>query len=440
MKNTSYLGILIAVMSFGSTLEETIVLSEQNPSIRAAMQQAKVYASLHDAAKSGHYPSLDLSYSGTYLYEEPVVYLQGSFPGLPPGTALQIQAQNLYSGAIRLTYPLFTGFAVSAQIDEAKLRMYRAVLEADDAKRNLYMGVVQAYTAAVSMKHLMDSQQDALEATQKSYDKAKGFFDLGMGSASELYRIEANLHAVKAQQIQTNNRYKIALSQLSLMTKETINTVESLPSIQELSLDQLIQKAIVSRPDLRAIRLIVQEQQSKIDLAKSTYYPSVGLYAQAARVGDTLALDGDGFTNKDRSAAGFQINYNLFSGFKTQSQLEAAREGKLSAELMLQSYTDKVTTEINESYLTYTSLLSERKAAEAQVKAQESYEKLLQGQFEHQLADADQLSRAISSLAIARASLIVVEAKLYAAYSKALLQVDNKTFLNSLNNQYGEIE
>ncbi|MEA3372935.1 MAG: TolC family protein [Campylobacterota bacterium] len=432
MRYFSYLWLLISTISFGSSLEETIALSEQNPSIQAAMQQAKVYEQLHDTAKSGNYPSLDLSYGATYLNEDPVVYLQGSFPGLPPGTAMQVQARNLYSGALKLTYPLFTGFAITARIDEAKLRMHRASLEADDAKRNLYMGIVRAYAAAVTMKHLMASQEEALKATQKSYDKAKGFFELGMCSASELYRIEASLHAIKSEQIKTENRHKIALSQLSLMTRSTIKDVEPLPQIQELSLEQLTQKAMQNRPDLQAMRLMVKEQQSKVDLAKSSYYPTVGLFAQAARVGDGPELDGDGYTNKDRSAAGFQVNYNLFSGFQSQSQLEAAREGKLSAELMLQFYIDKVTTEVHESFLTYRSLLSEREAARAQLKAQESYEKLLEGQFDNQLADADQLSRAISSLAMARAALIAVEARLYTAYSKALLQVDNETFLSTL--------
>ncbi|MEA1893346.1 MAG: TolC family protein [Campylobacterota bacterium] len=432
MKNFAYIGILCAVMSYGSTLEEMITLSEKNPSIKAALHQAKVYKSLHSAAQSENYPSLDISYGGTYLHEDPVMYLNSSFAGLPPGTEMQVQARNLYVGAVKLTYPLFTGFAVTAQIDKSKLRMKRASLEAEDAKRNLYINIVQAYTTALSLKHLIDSEQKAYEATQKSYDKAKAFFDLGMSSSAELYRIEANLNAIKAKQIQTDNGYKIALSQLSLMTKEKIMDVKVLPNIEELSLEKLTKQALQNRPDLQALRLMVKEQQSEIDLAKSSYYPSVALFAQASQVGDTLELDGDGYTNKDRSAAGFSINYNLFSGFKTQSQIEAAREAKLSVELSLQAYTQKIKTEIYESHLTYKSLLGAFEAAKAQVKAQEAYEKLVLGQFENQLADADTLSRAISSSAMSRASLISIDAKLYAAYAKALLQVDNKTFLNTI--------
>jgi len=432
MKYFSWFWILSTVMVFGSSLAEVIRLSKNNPSLQAATQQAEVYTHLYDVAKSKNYPSVDLSYGGTYLNEEPVVFLRGSFPGLPPGTAMQVQSQNFYSGALKLTYPLFTGFAVTAGIEEAKLRMDRAKLEAKDAKRNLYLGIVQAYVAAVSMKHLLVSQQKALEATQKSYDKAKGFFDQGISSPSELYLIQAGLYAIRTQKTETLNHYNIALNRLSMMTKTKIDTVEQLPRTHKFSLERLKQKALQKRPDLMAIRIMVQEQQSKIIQAESANYPTVALFGQLARVGDGPGLNGDGYSNKDRSAVGFQVSYNLFSGFETEKQIEAAKVGRLSTKLMLQSYSDKVSTEVYESYLTYQSLLSQKKEAKAQVKAQKSYQKLIEGQFDNQLADADQLSRAISSLAMARAALIIVEARLYAAYSKALLQVDNETFLSTL--------
>lgn len=101
MKYFSYILIFYTAVSYGTTLDEMIILSEKNPSIQAAMQQAKVYEKLHNAAKAENYPSLDVSYGATYLYEDPVMYFAGS--------SLQVQAKNLYTGTAKLTYPLFTG-------------------------------------------------------------------------------------------------------------------------------------------------------------------------------------------------------------------------------------------------------------------------------------------------------------------------------------------
>lgn len=430
MKKILFIVCLLTISSFASSLKELINLSEKNPSILALQQQAKLYEALLTKAKSFNYPSLDASYSGAFLHEKPVVYLPAIFGG---GT-MQMQSQNIYNGALTLSYPLFSGFAISSQIDAARLEKNRALLKLDDAKRNLYLNIVKVYSGALTLKHLIVSQEKSLEATQESYKKAKGFFDAGLSSASELYRIEAMLHRIESQLISTKNQYKILLNQLSFLSHSQVNTLEDVPDIKELEYKQLQVTALEKRPDLRALRLMVKEAEAKINLAQSQYYPTIVLFAQAAYAGDTPALDGDGYTNKDKSVAGFKINYNLFSGFKDKSQVEVARESKLASEFMMQSYRERVTTELHNSYLNYQSLLSQMESAKAELKAQESYEKLVHGQFENQLTDADVLSRAIASVAMARAFVIQTNEKLYSAYAKLLLEVDTKTFLASLKN------
>ena len=51
MRKFIYFGIFYSMLSCASSLEETIALSEENPSIKAVMQQAKVYKKLHNAIK-----------------------------------------------------------------------------------------------------------------------------------------------------------------------------------------------------------------------------------------------------------------------------------------------------------------------------------------------------------------------------------------------------
>ncbi|WP_331774444.1 TolC family protein [Sulfurospirillum sp. 1612] len=431
MKKLLFILLILSTYALAATLPQIIASSETNPSIQAAQQQAKAYEHLLDVAKSSNYPSLDLSYGGTYLDEKPVVYLPASLGG---GT-WQMQSQNIYTGAVSLSYPLFSGFAISARIDEAQLKKQRATLKVKDSKRTLYLNIVHLYTQALAMKHIIVSQKEALAATQESYKKVQGFFEEGMCSSSELYRMEAALHQIQSELVNTKNQYKILLRQLSFLANTTIDTVASLPKIGTIAYTKLKSEALQKRPDIQAMKLLVKETQANIRLAKSGYYPHVALFAQVAYGGDTPALNGDGYTNKNKSAAGFKINYNLFSGFKDDHQIEAARKSKLANALMLQSYTDRVKTELYSTYLTYQSLRSQKSSAQARLKAQETYEKLIKEKFENQLSDADVLSRAISSSAMARAFLIQIEAKLYNAYAKLLLEVNNDTFLASLNNQ-----
>ena len=437
VKSYIYFALLLSTCSFSSTLKEIVLQIPNTPSIQAMQNKAKAYEKLHDASKStAYYPSLDLSYKGMYLKDKPVVYFNfpAPLPSNPDG--IQIESQNQYSGALTLSYPLFTGFAIESKIESSRLKALKAKLATKDAKRNLYMMIVQAYGAAVSFKQLIASQKTALDSTRKSYVKAKAYYDLGMISLAQVYRVASSLHTMEATVIKTKNQYKVSLNQLAYLSHSKIDTVESLPNAFSVQFNKLEALALKNRPDLKSLKLIIKEQQSKIKLAQSQYYPTVGLFARAAYTGDGANLDGDGYTNKDKSAVGFVVKYNLFSGFKTKNEVEAAQAAKLASQFMLSSYKDKVKSELYQSYLMYQSFTEQLKASKARVKSAKAYEKLIRGEFENQITDADVLSRAIASSAMARAALIAVKVQVYTSYAKLLLEVSNNTFLKTLSQGY----
>jgi len=425
--------LLSVQMLSAETLFQTLQAVENAPLLKAAHAKSQAFKYLYKAQKSLEYPSLDLSYSGSYLKEKPVMYMQSSFPMLPSGSALQIQSQNQYKGSLRLSYPLFSGFAISSLVNKSKFASKKVALEADDIKRNLYLGVVALYAKALSFKELAASEQTAYDATQKSYKKAKALYKLGLIAPSELYRLQASLSVSKAHLISLQNAYKVTLTELSSLLNREIKTVSQLPAIDKISLTKLTQEALKKRPDLLALKMLLNEQTSQVGLVKSDYYPKVALFAQVSQIGNTMELKGDGYTNKNRSAVGFVINYNIFQGFKTSNNLEAARAAKLSVQEMLHNYQNKVKSEVKTDYLTFVSLQAQKEATLTELKATTSYEKLVSGEFQNQLADADKLARAIAATAMARGALINIEAKLYSAYAKILLEVDSQHFLETLN-------
>jgi outer membrane protein TolC len=413
------------------TLPELVTASKSAPLLKAADAQSDVYEARSGAAQSAAYPSLDVALTGTYLKDKPLVFIQ-SGSGLPPGTALQTQSQELYFGSVRLTYPLFTGFAVSAGIDAAKIEAMQSQLKTEESRRNLYLQLVRTYAEAVAAKALRQADDEAMKAMQRSYDKAEGFYKKGLLAESELLRIKADRIAVVADRIRDNNLYETALLQLSYLSDTNVTAVAPLPKAEAPDPETVLSEALAKRPDLQALKAQLQLAEAHEDAAESGYYPKVSLYAQLARQGDTPALDGDGYTNKDKSAAGFEISYNLFGGYKTRYEREAAKKAHLGARWTLSAYEQQIRTELQSSLLSLRSLRSEREAAHARVQAEEAYCARIEGQFEHQLADADRLSRAIASRAKARSALAVADARLYTAYATLLLQISPDTFETAL--------
>jgi outer membrane protein TolC len=417
---------------FAQSLPELVDACRSAPLLKAAAETSARYRAQSEAAKNALYPTLDADFSGTYLREKPVVYLQGSFSGLPPGTTMQTQAEELYFGALTLTYPLFTGFAVTAGIEAAKIEAMRAALEAEEARRNLYLQLVRFYAEAVAMRQLVRADDEALKAMERSHEKAKGFYDQGLLAESELLRIEADRHAIGAALIRDNNRRETALLQLSYLSDTSVKSVTPLPPPKKTDPGALLRDALAKRPDLQVLKAQLNLAREQERTAESGCYPTVVLYGRLASQGDSMALDGDGYTNRDKSAAGFTVAYSLFDGFKTRYEREAARKAQLSAQWAITAYEKQIETEIRSSLLALQSLQNERDAAAARVKAETAYAAQIQGQFENQLADADLLSRAIASLAKARSERAIAEARLYAAYATLLLQVGPETFETSI--------
>lgn len=424
MIRTLFLALLPFALLRAESLDEIMGMLQNNSQLKMAQEQCLSAAEQFASQKGVNYPSLDLLYSATYLYERPVVFLK-----VPGSTAtLQMQSQNQYDGALRLSYALFTGFAATSGIDTARFAMQRSQLEAEDVKRNLYLSTISSYATAVAAKQFVQAQEEALKAIETSLEKAEGMYEQGMLPPSALYRIEASLHETQAGLSRSKNQYLSALNALSYLAGKSISKVSKLPKYQDIDEDELLKSALQKRPDLQALKKIHSAKESLTRLKKSSYYPSLTLFAQLAQHGDDVMLDGDGYTNKDRSAAGFLLNYNLFEGFKTSHDVEAARKEELSAQWMIRSYEEMIRKEIKESCLVFSSLKSELKANKAQLKAREAYYQLVQGEFDNQLSDADLLSRAISALSAARSSLAATQARLYAAYARILLQVDIPTF------------
>lgn len=420
--------VLAGTILHAQSLPQLVAACKNAPLLKASHAATEVAQARSDRAKSADYPSLDASLSGTYLKDKPVVYLQNSFSGLPPGTTMQIQSQQTYFGALRLTYPLFTGFAVTAGIDAAKIQAMKARLSEEDTRRNLYLQLVQAYAGAVAFKSRLDADKEAARAMRESDEKAQGFYEKGLLNASELLRIKADRLATDAAAIRDKNRYDTALLQLSYLSDTNVTSVSPLPQPPMVETATIMDDALAKRPDLRALKAQLRLAQTRQEAADSGYYPTVSLYGQLARQGDTLALDGDGYTNKDKSAAGFEVSYNLFSGFKTNAEHETAARAQLRAKWALTAYTKQVETQIRSSLLALHSLRSERDAAAAQLEAETAYCAQIEGQFAQQLADADLLSRAVAARAKARAGLAAAQARLYTAYATLLLQVDADTF------------
>lgn len=130
-----------------------------------------------------------------------------------------------------------------------------------------------------------------------------------------------------------------------------------------LSLEDCIAKGLQNNPMIQSSQLFVEENQTKVDEARSGYYPKVSLNSNA-----TTYSNNNGDQRFENYNTGISASYNLFNGFRTKAGYHAARDHHEAAFLQHESVQQDLVLDITFAY--YKTLQAERilKSAEEAVK------------------------------------------------------------------------
>lgn len=412
--------IFPAILEARSYLD--VISSIQNSlTLKSARQLETAALESYRAAEGKNFPTLDASVTDITFQKTPTVTFAAS--QLPMGTQKHVE------GALTLTYPLFSGFAITSSIDKARLSHEKTVLEVADLKRNLFINATRLYSSIAASDAIISAQMEAKKAIEESYAKARGLYENGLLAPAELYAIEARKYEIDAQIIESQTRKSQSINQLSYLTGDTVDSAhipaDVLPLMEK---SEMISIALSHREDLLSLAKAMDIAQSDIALAQSRYYPTIALIGSLKGQGDTLALSGDGYTNANKSYAGVSASWNLFSGLSDYHTDEAAKAVKLSSITTLEDYKQRITTEIGNTYLEIGAVQSRLESAKMQVKASEEYAKLTRGRFDNQLVGADELSRSIADLASAKAKTANLESELFNHSALLWLEAGLNTF------------
>ncbi|WP_281951650.1 TolC family protein [Nitrosophilus kaiyonis] len=418
MRYSIILFLFFSATLFGEDYFEIIKKVDNSLTIKRANYLVKSAKKMLKAKEGKNLFSIDASLQAVRLKETPTMYMH--MP-LTPTSALQVGKKDNFQGEISLTYPLFSGFAITSLIDKERLNYERAKLQKMDIKRNLYLQTTKLYSAIFSLKEALKAQKKAKEAINLALKKAEAFYEKGLIAPSEVYNIEAKKYDIDAQIIKTKSEIKKLLNTLSYLLNSKIKDIENLIDIKIPNREKLIDTALNQREDILSIKkaLLMDKMDEKI--IKSKFYPQIALTLSFKKQGDSLRLNGDGYTNADKSYIGAVIKYNIFNGFSDKNTLEAAKIKTLAKTIELNDYKERVKNDIKNAYIDLNALKIKLLSIKAEVKSRREYFKLTLGRFENQLSSADELSRSIADLAAAKAKEAAVKSDIFNQKAKIYL-------------------
>ncbi|HVN71871.1 MAG TPA: TolC family protein [Desulfomonilia bacterium] len=300
-------------------LERCIAIAVKNhPSILGAAGSLKASLSRVGQAQSSYYPQISASSGYSRNYVQGGTSVGGTGVAAPGSTTY-----NLYQDALSLNQTIFDFGKTSAQVDVQAYGADASKADLGDAERQIVFGVRQAYYAILQSKQSVDAFKEAVVQFRQHLDQAKRFYEVGTKAKIDVTNAEVNLGQARLNLINAQNALqigKITLNNAMGVPDAPVYEIKEIPEFRDypIELSAALKRGYEDRPDLQSARAKREAAQRSVDLAQKGYYPVLTGSAQYGWAGQNYPLDKEW-------TYGASLNFPLFSGFLTRSQVEEAR-------------------------------------------------------------------------------------------------------------------
>ncbi|MCX5716682.1 MAG: TolC family protein [Candidatus Omnitrophica bacterium] len=333
-----------------------------------------------------------------------------------------------YGPSFQITYLLFDFGGRGANIEEAAKNVVAANFQLNQSIQDLVLNVETAYYDLHSADSGLKAAQTDLANAKKVFYSAEQRFDVGLASKLDVLQAKANyedaLYSFESAKAALRNA-KANLAKiigLSADTKfEIAQPSKEIPTaITDNDISNLIEEAIMKRPDISYTRAILQAKQAAVRAANSDLLPSVSL-GGSAEANKYHYYDVHKAENDDHTYAGYlQVNWDVFDGFynlnkKRQTEAEAAVEYEKLIEAELQ-----VSADVWSSYYDFSSAVVKLRFSRAFLDtANTTYELALES-YNTGLKSILDLLDAQSKLSDARSKLIQSQRDVFVALAQLM--------------------
>ena len=367
-----YLSLLLAstigysqTVNFDDVLQQTIKnskdLQQQKLNVDLAKQDTKTVDFMNYGKVSIGEEMSRTNHAG-YVFNSKLSSREATFNDFGAGefagpSSLMVEPKNLnYPDArnnynTKLTYdlPLFTGFKLSNQKDILVLMEKANELKYNLDRKNIEFETLKAYNSAVVAKEFVKALEKAKETLSFMVKAANAFHNEGLVTKIDVNEAKVYELNINSQLTEAKNNFQLALAYLKFLTSnEEITDVQNLENIHFNLPNQqeLYEKAMQTRDEVKMQNIEVEATKKNIDIAKSSYYPTIFSHLEYGFNDDKITTNED----KDYYIALVGLSLSLFDGTRG-TQVEKSRLEHLKATLNQEKLKDGIKLEIEKAIL-----------------------------------------------------------------------------------------
>jgi len=390
------------------------IVYSNNPAIKQARDAVNASQARVGEKRSAFMPTIGIEASYVHLDPDP----QLAFPGFG---VIQMFSANNYDAHAYLRQTVWDFGRTSNSVGTVKYSFDAAKKNLEIVKINLTFQTIQVFYSVLLLRQSVTVQQEQIDSLKEALDLATKKVASGSATHFDELTTKVKLAEAGSQKIDIENmlrKQQISLARLmGFAGSSSIEiTGEFSKSTMELNESALVAEGKKNRAELKLAKDYEYAAKSQLQASKADNYPSI---TANLSYGQKNGYFPDFTEIKQNTVAEAELNFPLFNGLKTYSQVqeneanyEAAREHTMDVE-------DMITSEVRQAVSEANACMDKIKASEMNVQLAE--EALSQAKLRYENGVITNLDLLNAETSLAQANLLHLQALYNYTLSKIAL-------------------
>jgi len=385
------------------SLKEAVEMAlERSASLHAAREGMRGADYLRKSAMADFLPTFRTEYDFTYLNKQPF-FITAS------GIRVTVGTRSNYGWTTGLDQPFFRGGALYWSYRLAKLGVDLSRVFFDLVKQDLVLQVKEGYFTILKDEKIRQVALRSVEQLEAGVKFSRAFYDVGIIPKNDLLQTQVEL--AQARQDLTSAEVELAVAKAAFntllrrdvrMEVEVEDILEYRP--REVPFEECLERARENRPELREVELNVKRAEKDVQLARSEYFPTLGLSANYERVGDDPGVSGSKFEEKDSWNVNAYARWTFWQWGKKRQLVREKETRLVQAEDARVQVEDAISLEVKDAYLRLGEARDKIGVAEMAVEQAEENFRINAERFKEQVATTTEVLDAQTLLTQARSN------------------------------------
>lgn len=275
------------------------------------------------------------------------------------GTRVEIGNDNVISGVLSLTQPLYRGGRIKARLQAAHLQVDRAREVERSARQQITVEVEAGFCDYLLASELARVGDLAVELARYNLRQVRALRQAGRASEYDLLRAEVRLATVRSDSISAHS--DLSLSEIRLkdvialdldQEVEVVARFREHTGLQDQDLRVLLSMGLDRRPAARQLEQLIAAADREVRAEKAGGRPQIDLVADGQM---QYQEDDFGVTDTDlwrRSwSSGVRVRIPLFDGMRTRARVAQGREGVRRLQYEQEQTDRSIQLEIRQSWM-----------------------------------------------------------------------------------------